>query len=129
MIILPPKQTNRFRIEFLLHGNNIDELSNQVVQVDPIRYTPKTAKHPVLMAVFEDDVQNRVMKALQSLWDQKLCIKLSILDGNDVAMLRWTFDDGAISAFTHGPFDYSLNAAMLVQGEFTCSKAEMKVLR
>lgn len=31
MIILPPKQANRFRIQFLLKGKNIDELSMQAV--------------------------------------------------------------------------------------------------
>jgi hypothetical protein len=81
------------------------------------------------MAVFEDDIQSRVMKALQALWEETLCIKLSVLDGNDNALLRWTLSDGRICALTHGPFDYSLNAAMLIQGEFTCGKAEMKVLR
>lgn len=129
MLILPPKQTNRFRIEFLLQGKNIDELSMQVLQVDPIRYSPAANKPATLMTVFQDDIQNRVMKALSALWKQKLCIKLSVLDGNDVAMLRWTFDDGYISALTHGPFDYSLSAAMLVQSEFTCGNVDMKVLR
>ena len=128
MLILPPKQANRFRVEFLLQGKNIDELSMQVVQVDPIRYTPKS-KVPVLTTVFEDDIQNRVLKALTSLWDKRLCIKLSVLDGDDNAMMRWTFDDGLMSAFTHGPFDYSLSGAMLLQSEFTCGALDIKVLR
>jgi hypothetical protein len=128
MIVLPPKLTNRFRVEFLLRGTNLDELSLQVVQVDPIRYSPKGVC-PVLMTVFEDDVDNRVMKTLSSLWDQKLCIKVNALDGNATPMITWVFDDGAISAMTHGPFDYSLNAAMLIQGEFTCRSVQMKVLR
>jgi hypothetical protein len=129
MLILPPKQTNKFRIQFLLQGKNIDELSMQAVQVDPIHYNPQVNKPTPVLVVFEDDTQNRVMKALASLWSKKLQIQLEVLDGQDVAMLRWMFDDGYMQALTHGPFDYSLSAAMLVQGEFTCGQANMKVLR
>lgn len=129
MLILPPKQTNRFRIQFLLKGKNIDELSLQAIQVDPIRYNPLVNKPTPVTVVFEDDAQNRVMKALTALWSQKVQIQLDILDTNDVAMLRWLFDDGHMQAFTHGPFDYSLSAAMLVQSEFSCGQANMKVLR
>lgn len=68
-----------------------------------------------MTVVFEDDTQNRVMKALEALWSQKMQIQLDILDGNDVSMLRWMFDDGYMQAFTHDPFDYSLSAAMLLR--------------
>jgi hypothetical protein len=131
MLALPPKQVNRFRVEFLYLGNNIDELSCQVVQVDPIRYSPGATikRAATLMTVFEDDIQNRVIKALNSVWSKKLCIKLSILDPNDTAVLRWVFDDSYLNNLLHGPFDYSMSAAVLIQGEFTCGTMDMKVLR
>jgi hypothetical protein len=128
MLFLPPKPSNRFRAEFLLRGKNLDPLTAQLVMIDPVRMSQSAVSVP-LIATFEDDIENRLMKELQALWGHVLKINLEILDGDGNAMLRYVFDDSKFSAMLHGPFDYSTSAGMLVQGEFQCKAAKMTVLR
>lgn len=128
MILVPPKQTNRFRIEFLNKGQPINELAIQALQVDPVRYTPALQLHHVTV-VFEDDTHNRVLKCLSALWTETIDINLEIMDGDNKPMIRWVFGQGQMSSMTHGPFDYSLSTAVLVQSEFFCRTATLIQLR
>jgi len=128
MILIPPKQTNRFRIEFLSHGTPIKELAIHALTVDPIRYNPSLQQHPVTV-VFEDDIYNQVLKCLSVLWMETVDINLEIMDGDDNPMIRWLFGDGKMTSMTHGPFDYSLSAAILLQSEFICRTAKLVHLR
>ncbi len=118
MIILPPKNQNRFRVQ-VFYGKTqalIEPLGRETIAVEPIKYKP--AVNTAINILFQDDVNNDVLEELTKLWEKSVSILLDTLDGNDNVISTWKFPTCQLSAISNGPFDYATSHGIMVEGHF-----------
>lgn len=118
MIILPPKTQNKFRVQVFLARASVPiaPLTRETIAVEPIKYKP--AVNTAINILFQDDIENEVLRELMKLWEKSVSISVETLDGQDNPISTWKFPTCHLSAISNGPFDYAANHGILVEGHF-----------